>query len=126
MTDEDEDKWAIPDALRIYITDVDLSKFIQEVYLRSEPKGLGCLSFTTEKLSPEEVKNFIDDLNESQTESLHLDYIKGRACKMTFYKSHKGVFIYNDWYDHSSLDLLELLHSFGIKVRMSVTQMRTM
>jgi len=94
----------------IDVTGVDIIKFIQKVYELSQPQGLGLLHFRSGDLTEEDAKSFIRDDGE-----VHLDYVKGRSCKMNVTKEDGKLLIRNSWYDHTDSQLSELLEFVGIK-----------
>lgn len=94
--------------MKVDITGVMLPEFVKEVYNHSGPQGLGMLHFTSEGLSNEEV-NEILDATWFGSVILHLDYIKGRACKMTVYKENDCIYIGYPWFDHTHEDFVSLL-----------------
>ncbi len=98
--------------MEIDITGIDLIKFIKEVYKLSVPAGLGWLHFTEGELTYEEAKEILDIWKKDKQFALDMDYLKGRACKITvFRKDRRGekIFIYSPWYDHTDIQLKKLL-----------------
>ena len=92
----------------IDITGVDLKRFIQKVYDLSVPQGFGFLHYTKEPLTDEEVNGILEHANYNGVR-LSMDYMKGRACKMTVFKVDDKLWINNNWYDHSEEQLSTLL-----------------
>ena len=88
------------------ITGVDLKKFVKECYNLSRPQGLGHLHFEPGELTDEEA---VDLINEDSRTPVSLDYVKGRAVKMTVHKQDGKLFVSDNWYDHSEEDLNTLL-----------------
>jgi hypothetical protein len=99
----------------IDITGVDLVKFAQKVYELSSPQGLGFMHFTPEPLSDEEAKELVD-LNKDSKYPLSMDYVYGRACKMTVFAEEGKLEIHDSWYDHTDKQFKDLLSEFGIKL----------
>lgn len=104
----------------IDITGVDLVKFAQKVYELSSPQGMGFLHYTPEPLSEEEAKQLVghpvehpDKLGMSDSVVLDMDYVRGRACKMTVWKEEGRLVINDNWYDHTDRILDMLLKEFG-------------
>jgi len=95
--------------MEINITGVNLIKFVKEVYGLSVPAGLGWLHFTEEKLTDEEVKEILDIWKNDKQFALDMDYIKGRACKMTVFKKENKLYIRSPWFDHTDMQLKKLL-----------------
>ena len=98
----------------INITGVDLAKVVQEAYRLSTPQGLGFLHFQEGGLTDEEAASLIA-FRDPRT-PLTMDYVRGRACKLTVFKEGKELFIQNFWYDHSDEQLKELLEAIGVSV----------
>lgn len=102
---------------RIDVTDVDLKKLIKTAYDLSVPFGLGCLHYREGNLSDEEVDSILDKWKKDKSRIVvDLDYVHGRACKLTVLKCTKTgrLFIYDSWYDHNEEDLKKLLEAVGI------------
>ena len=102
----------------IEITGVDMPKFVKKVYDLSTPQGLGMLHYTPEPLSDEIAEKIAKDGDHSdmgfpshKTEgvALRMDYVQGRACKMTVLRKDNKLYIPNTWYDHTDAQLKELL-----------------
>ncbi len=92
----------------INISHVDMSKFVREVYNLSSPRGMGFLHFKEDGLSDEDVAAII-------ARGVRMDYVHGRACKMTVVKRPDGLFIQPKWYDHHIEDLKELLKRCNVE-----------
>lgn len=98
----------------IDITGVDLPEFVKAVYQLSAPQGLGFLDYTPKPLSDEEAEQILkwgDDRI-----ALRMDYVRGRACKITVYRRDDRLKINDNWYDHTDEQLVELLRRFNITV----------
>jgi len=103
----------------IDIGSVDLIKFVQKVYDLSQPQGLGHLHFEEGKLSDEEAKEILDEFKKPghipSDVILHMDYVKGRACKMVVWTRANGtIYMRDSWFDHTDKQLDELLSEFSI------------
>ncbi len=99
----------------IEITGVDLVKFVQKVYELSNPQGLGFLHYQEGQLEIEEAERIIDIWKNDERMALGMDYIRGRSCKMDVWKDDNKLWIQNDWYDHTKMELSELLKEVNIK-----------
>jgi len=97
--------------MEIEVTEIDLIKFIKEVYKLSIPAGLGWLHFTKGELIDEEAKEILDTWKNDKQFALDMDYIKGRACKMTVFKNKDKLYIRSPWFDHTDMRLKKLLKS---------------
>lgn len=95
----------------IDITGIDLVEFAKKVYELSVPQGLGFLHYTPKPLSDEEAKSC---LRKDTNFCLDMDYVNGRACKMTVFKEGEKLYIRDAWYDHSDSTFQKLLNSFNI------------
>lgn len=99
----------------INITGVDLVKFAQKVYELSLPQGSGFLYFTPEPLSEERAKVIVERGKDSKW-PLEMDYVYGRACKMTVFSNDGKLEIHDSWYDHTDEQFINLLSEFNIKL----------
>ena len=97
--------------MEIDITGIDLIKFVKEVYRLSVPVGLGRLHFKEGGLTDEEAKGILDIWKNDKQFALDMDYIKGRACKMTIFKKENKLHIRSPWYDHTDMRLAMLLRA---------------
>lgn len=95
--------------MEINITGVNLIEFVKEVYRLSVPAGLGWLHFTEEELTNEEAREILDLWKNDKQFALDMDYIKGRACKMTVFKKENKLYICSPWFDHTDMQLKKLL-----------------
>ena len=93
----------------IDITGVDLIKFVKKAYELSKPLGLGLLHYTPEPLSDEEAKECIIK------GEVGMDYVKGRSCKMRARFDDGRLLIRDKWFDHTDVQLTELLDHVGIQ-----------
>lgn len=92
----------------IDVTEYDLRKLIKETYNLSQPQGLGALHYEKGELSEEEIDQI---LNFKQYDRIvvDMDYIKGRACKMTVFRIENKLKIRKDWLDHTPRQLEKLI-----------------
>jgi hypothetical protein len=63
-------------------------------------------------LTDEEASLYIDTDNRV---AVSMDYVKGRACKMTVFDEDGKLSIRDQWFDHSDSALEELLKSVGVQ-----------
>lgn len=96
----------------IDITGTDLVKFAQEVYALSQPQGLGIVHYRAGELDAETARRLVDE--GKGRIALSMDYVRGRACKMTVYKQDGRLEIRERWFDHSDEQLTELLRRCNI------------
>ena len=85
-----------------------MAGLVRAAYDLSSPQGLGFLHYKEGVLSDELVENIINQPT-SNSVALRMDYIRGRACKLTVFKRGDRLFIGNEWYDHTESQLNELL-----------------
>lgn len=104
----------------IDITGVDLVKFAQKVYALSVPQGAGFMHFEPGPLSLEDALRCIRENNtkfariKPSNIALSMDYVHGRACKMVVRRDEEKLFIHDVWYDHTNLQLAQLLAEFNL------------
>ena len=89
----------------------DLRKLVANVYDISRPAGMGFLHYTPGSLTEEQITALID-LEASFP--VAMDYVLGRQCKFYVYyeggvQSPDKLCFDDEWYDHSSAELMELL-----------------
>ena len=90
----------------IEVTGCDLVELAKAAYDLSVPQGLGFLHFEEGGLSDDEAKSLI---KEDSLSPLSLDYVKGRACKLTVFKDNDRLYINDKWFDHTEGQLAELV-----------------
>jgi len=95
--------------MNIDVTAIDQIKFIKEVYNLSLPQGLGFLHFKEDKLTDEEAKELLDVWKNDKQFALDMDYVRGRACKMTVFRDGDKLYIRTPWFDHTNSQLAKLL-----------------
>lgn len=95
----------------IDITKADLSEVAKAAYDLSSPVGLGFLHYEEGSLTDDEADALVTD---DPRIPLSLDYVKGRACKLTVFKDGEKCYIPDRWYDHTNEQLLTLLERVGV------------
>jgi hypothetical protein len=95
--------------MEIDVTGIDLVKFVKETYKLSGPQGLGFLNYEEGELTDDEVEDILKIWEKDKQFRLSLDYVKGRACKMTIFRKEDKLYIRTPWYDHTDDQLRELL-----------------
>lgn len=93
----------------IEITGIDLKKFAQKVYELSVPQGMGFIHAKSGGLSDEDAQALLDKEKNDSRIALLMDYVHGRACKMTVFKEEGKLFMRDSWYDHSDWSLSQLM-----------------
>ncbi len=89
-------------------------EIIKAVYDLSRPQGLGFLHYSPEPLTDEQALACIP---KPEMPQLHLDYIRGRACKFVLLTDPDGrYFDATYWLDHTDEDLAGLIERLGAKV----------
>lgn len=104
----------------IEITDVDLRGFVRHCYDLSRPQGMGHIHYKPGPI-PDEVLDGIMSTYSPEAGhggnpgvALNMDYVLGRAVKMTVTAVRERWFIRPYWYDHTDGQLKELLTLSGI------------
>ena len=96
----------------INITGADLVEVAKAAYDLSVPQGMGFMHFKDGPLSDADAKNLVSD---DDRVALSMDYVHGRACKLTVFKDDEGLWIRDSWFDHTPDQLSELLERIGIQ-----------
>jgi hypothetical protein len=96
----------------IDVTGVDLVKFAQKAYELSSPQGFGFFHFTPEPLAEDRAAAMVEREGHC---ALSMDYVDGRACKITVFRKGDKLEICDSWYDHTDEQLKKLLEAFDIK-----------
>ena len=92
---------------RIEISGANLVEVAKAAYDLSSPQGLGFIHYEDGGLTDEEASELV---SQDAGIPLSLDYVKGRACKLTVFADDDGrMYIQSRWYDHSEQDLELLL-----------------
>lgn len=91
----------------IDVTGVDKSAFAKAVYRLSVPKAMGLLHAEAGPLDDESAE-FIANQPE-----FHMNYVKGRGCKMWLREEDGKLLAPDSWYDHTDRQYDELLAEFG-------------
>lgn len=100
----------------IDVTGVNLVKLCQEAYALSRPQGLGYMHFQEGALPEDEARLIVGQFASDRHIALSLDYVKGRACKLTVRRDADSdkLYIGGQWFDHSDGALRELLSRVGV------------
>jgi len=93
---------------RLDVTGVDLVALTKAAYALSVPQGLGFLHAREGDLSAADAVRVITSSANSRI-ALTIDYLHGRAVKLTVFKDGDRLTMRDDWYDHSPSQLDELL-----------------
>lgn len=103
-------------AKMLNITGVDLPHFAQVVYRLSKPQGMGYIHYKGGELSKADAEAEVASQDSDDRIALSMDYVHGRACKMTVFRLAKTgqLFIRPDWFDHTESQLHQLLDEFGL------------
>lgn len=99
----------------IDITELDLRKFIAKAYDLSVPFGMGMLHFQPGPLPEEMIDRILAASDEGARIAVSMDYVMGRAVKMTVFRDGDRLFIRNDWFDHSPVHLERLLDAATVQ-----------
>lgn len=98
----------------IDVTDAPLEAIVRAAYSFSRPQGLGHLHYQPGDLTDEEFAQIITATAGPSFVALSMDYVKGRACKMTVFQQDGRRYIDNRWYNHSDGQLRQFLETIGI------------
>lgn len=98
----------------IDLTGVDLVALAKAAYDLSKPQGMGFLHYEPGGLTDEQAQSLVND--EGNRCALSLDYVAGRAVKLTVFRDGDKLAMRDSWYDHSDSQLRELLTRVGRKV----------
>ena len=103
----------------IDVSGVNLEELINATYELSSPQGMGFLHAKVGGLDQSEVDEIVERGKADNRIVIDMDYVNGRACKMTVFKTDEGsLFIRNKWFDHSDLSLTTLLERVGISAEL--------
>lgn len=94
------------------ITGADLKAVVKAAYDLSVPRGLGFLHAREGGLSDADAQEIVDR-NKSGFAAITMDYVHGRACKLSVYRRNGKLFIPARWYDHSPEAMERLLAAIG-------------
>lgn len=95
----------------IDVTGCKLTDLVKAAYDLSSPQGLGFLHHEEGTLTDEQADSMI---NEEGQIAVSMDYVKGRACKMTVFRDGEKLFIRDTWYDHTENQLMRLLDMVAV------------
>jgi hypothetical protein len=95
----------------IDITGVDLAKFAQKAYALSSRQGMGMQANPETTLSDADAQKLVQPTGHI---ALSMDYVNGRACKLTVFREDGKLSMRDAWYDHTDSQLRELLAEHGI------------
>ena len=98
----------------IEITRCDLVKLAIKAYELSDPQGMGVMHYKPEPLTEEDARSLIS--NDDPWSPLMMDYVRGRAVKLTVIRKDKKLFLEDLWYDHTDRQYKELLSAIDVKV----------
>lgn len=107
---------------RVYFpNDFDFVKFVARCYELSKPQGLGYLHYQPGPLADNYAQAIVQKMerNPGSHVALTMDYVLGRAVKMTIFvdKQTSRRYMHGKtvgWYDHTPQDLQTLIDEFGL------------
>jgi hypothetical protein len=98
----------------IEVTDCNIRELVKAAYDLSKPQGLGLIHAKEGSLSDKDIDEIINQGSYANV-VISMDYVYGRACKMTVFRDDENrMWIYKHWYDHSDHQLEKLLETCGI------------
>lgn len=98
----------------IDVTDAEPIELVKAAYALSVPQGLGFMHATDGPLSDEQAQEILDREKPGGRIVASMDYVNGRACKMTIFHADGRRYIHPIWFDHSDSQLAELLETVGV------------
>jgi hypothetical protein len=93
----------------IDVTDIDLRALVKNAYAYSRPQGLGFLHSQSGPLDEATVDEILACGCEQYP--VDMDYIKGRAVKLTVFNKGGKLWITDRWYDHTEHQLKDMLQA---------------
>ena len=95
---------------KLRIPEGRLNAAIRAAYDLSHPQGMGYLHFNPKPMTEEQAQKIIDD--QSKWGRINLDYVSGRAVKLTFYVDEEGHYVIDGegWFDHSDENWMAFKH----------------
>lgn len=99
----------------IDVTAAEPIEIVKAAYALSRPQGFGFLHAKEGPLSDEEAQAILDRQRPGGNIVASMDYVKGRACKMTIFRKNDRHLIRKNWFDHSDRDLEQLLEMIGVE-----------
>lgn len=94
----------------VEITGCDLVAFIKKAYELSRVQGMGTLHARPGSLSDDDAQAIISQRKEGP---ISIDYLHGRAVKLTIHRFGQRLVVGKRWFDHSQDELRELLAVAG-------------
>lgn len=98
------------------ITGVDLPALVKAAYSLSQPQGMGVMHFVEGDLPDQEAIQIAARADERY---LNVDYLHGRAVKLSVFREDGRLFIQKRWYDHTVAQLAQLLTAIGMHQKIS-------
>ena len=108
----------------IDITDIPLRDFVKRVYNMSQPVEMGFLHYEPGDMTDDEADAIINR-NTDLLVAVHMDYVRGRQCKMFVFQRHPHEdrpflvknphvkrYIHARWMDHTDEQLDMLLRNW--------------
>lgn len=96
----------------IDITKVDLKELIRHAYDLSNPQGMGFMHYRPGPIPEELVEDILKDT--SSYCALSMDYVMGRAVKLSVHKDGDKLSLPDKWFDHDNGTYQILLDRLGI------------
>lgn len=102
----------------IDITGASLTEVAKAAYSLSVPQGMGFIHAQPGPLSDGAAQALVNEYKDDKRIALSMDYVQGRACKLTVFRDGDKLYIPNSWYDHSEATherLVEMLIESMVK-----------
>lgn len=91
---------------------VDLIAFVKKAYELSHPQGMGMLQFQPGPLPDHVAPQLVG--KETSEFPVNLDYVAGRAVKLTVTRHDGRLFVPESWFDHTESQYRQLLAHVGV------------
>ena len=98
----------------IDVTGVPLEKLMRTAYAMSSPQGLGFIHATEGGLDDETLAEILERGKTDTMYAISTDYVRGRSLKFRVRRIDGRHYLRNQWYDHSTRQLKELLSEVGL------------
>lgn len=98
----------------IKVTGASLTELVKAAYDLSLPQGMGFAHYEPGPMSDERAQAIVGRHAADSRIAVSMDYVNGRAVKMTVFRTGGDLWIRKDWFDHSDMQLAELLDRIGV------------
>ena len=86
----------------VEVTHVGLRELVRRAYRLSKPQGYGYLHFVPGEISNSMIDTLLDEtFYRPKGVAVSMDYVLGRAVKLTIYEQDGKLFMLENWFDHT-------------------------